>query len=170
MRKSIFFALALVISDITLAKVIYVGSHGFSIENRVDIAQPIGKVWQALIQDVDAWWPKDHSWFGDSGQFYIEPKAGGCFCEVAGKKSAEHMRISFVDPERLLRMTGGLGPLQGMSGAMDWKLSESDGKTTVLLTYKVSGYYPDGFEQLAPIVAKVQGIQLNGLKSLMDKH
>ena len=103
--------------------------------------------------------------------FYIETKAGGCFCEVSGDKSAEHMRISFVEPQKLLRMTGGLGPLQGMGmyGSMDWKFSEESGVTTVILKYKVSGYSPDGFEQLAPIVAKVQGLQLEGLKTFLDK-
>jgi len=155
-----------------IAKVLFVDSHGFSVENKVEIKAHSEKVWQVLVNDVDLWWPKEHSWFGDKGRFFIESKAGGCFCEVSGDKSAEHMRISYVEPKKLLRMTGGLGPLQGMGmyGSMDWKFSETDGMTTLILKYKVSGYSPDGFEQLAPIVAKVQGLQLGGLKSYLENN
>ena len=41
---------------------------------------------------------------------------------MSGARSAEHMRIGFVDPGVQLRMLGGLGPLQGMGlhGALDW--------------------------------------------------
>ena len=54
------------------------------------------------------------------------------------------MRISFVEPNKLLRMSGGLGPLQGMGlyGALDWQFSRVDNMTQVLLTYKVSGIKP----------------------------
>ncbi len=75
------------------------------------------------------------------------------------------MRISFVDPGKLLRMTGGLGPLQGMGlyGALDWSISEEEGSTTISLRYSVSGFAPGGYEKLAPIVDRVQSQQLGGL-------
>ena len=75
------------------------------------------------------------------------------------------MRISFVDPEKLLRMTGGLGPLQGMGmyGSLDWVIEELSGKTHITLTYSVTGVNPNGYEALAPIVGKVQGQQLGQL-------
>lgn len=80
------------------------------------------------------------------------------------------MHISFVQPGKLLRMTGGLGPLQGMGmfGAMDWQFSSDDTATQVTLTYRVSGIDPNGFKELAPIVANVQGQQLNGLKAFVE--
>lgn len=146
-------------------KVLYHHQNGFAVENVVEINAPIEQVWKALIKDVDTWWPKDHTWWGVDGKLEIEPIAGGCFCEIAGERSAAHMTVAFVDPQKLLRMTGGLGPLQGMGmyGALDWQLKTVNGKVEVTLTYKVNGYLDGGFEQLAPIVAKVQGMQLNGL-------
>lgn len=146
-------------------KVIHMDTHGFIVENQIQIAKKPDVVWHALVNQVDSWWPKDHSWWGQVGTFSIEAKAGGCFCEVSGDNSAEHMRISFVEPNKLLRMTGGLGPLQGMGmfGALDWQLKATDKGTQVTLIYRVSGIDPNGFEKLAPIVAKVQGIQLDGL-------
>ena len=153
------------------AKVTHVANHGFIVENTFTTEQKSEKVWLALVNDVDKWWPKDHSWWGEQGTFLIEAKAGGCFCEIAGDKSAEHMHISFVEPQKLLRMTGGLGPLQGMGvyGSLDWAFSVVDGKTKVTLTYSITGINKGGFEKLAPIVARVQGIQLNGLKQFVEK-
>lgn len=152
------------------AKVVHVTEHGFMVENIIVSKQSPEKIWHALINDVDKWWPKDHSWWGKQGTFSIEATAGGCFCEVANKKSAEHMHISFVEPLKLLRMTGGLGPLQGMGvyGSLDWAFTVEDNNTTVTLTYSVTGINPDGFEKLAPIVAKVQGMQLNALKDFVE--
>ena len=153
------------------AKVVHVAQHGFIIENTISTQQAPEKIWLALINDVDSWWPKDHSWWGDKGTFSIQAKAGGCFCELAADKSAEHMRISFVEPHKLLRMTGGLGPLQGMGvfGSLDWLLTTEDDTTVVTLTYSVTGINSNGFEQLAPIVARVQGIQLNALKQFVEQ-
>lgn len=151
-------------------EVTHVSQHGFIVKNQTEIAASSDVVWQALVQDVDKWWPKDHSWWGAQGTFSIDAHAGGCFCETAGERSAEHMHISFVDPGKLLRMTGGLGPLQGMGmhGALDWLFSGDEETTTITLTYSVSGIRAEGFDDLAPIVAKVQGQQLNGLKQLVE--
>jgi len=62
-------------------------------------------------------------------------------------------------------MTGGLGPLQGMGmqGALDWQLSGADSGTGLVLTCRVSGSSPEGFEQLAPVVDRVQAAQLGSL-------
>lgn len=37
------------------------------------------------------------------------PRVGGCFCEINGDQQAWHMAVSFVDPGKTLRLTGGLG-------------------------------------------------------------
>lgn len=147
------------------AEVQFVSDTGFIIENRIDVPVDASNAWQALVNKVDDWWPKDHSWWQEAGTFSIEPVAGGCFCERNGTSSAEHMRIVFVEPGNLLRMSGGLGPLQGLgiSGALDWVLTPGESGTTITLTYRVSGFNPDGFTQLAPVVDRVQALQLGGL-------
>lgn len=171
MKKILAFCLIwLSFAGFAKPQVILVAEHGFIVENTVTTEHSSDQLWRGLIQDVDLWWPKDHSWWGKEGTFNIDPKAGGCFCEVAGNKSAEHMRISFVEPNKLLRMTGGLGPLQGMgmNGALDWKFASQEGKTVVTLTYRVTGIHTESFQQLAEIVAKVQGIQLGSLISHVE--
>ena len=166
----IMFSIALFgMAATTCAEVKLVTDSGFSIENRIETNVNKTQAWNALIQQVDHWWPKDHSWW--YGTFSIDANAGGCFCETLDKKSAEHMRIVFVDPEKTLRMAGGLGPLQGMGlyGAMDWIFATTEnGSTSVSLRYTVHGVNEDGFEQLAKIVDQVQGMQLGSLKTYLQ--
>lgn len=138
---------------------------GMTVENVVTVPVDLATAWAGLVKHVDEWWPKDHSWFGKDGRFTIEPKAGGCFCEIAGKRQALHMTVGFVDPHRLLRMVGGLGPFQGMGlqGSLDWRFEPVEGGTKITLLYVVGGYSPTDLTQLAPIVDQVQGLQLGGL-------
>jgi len=163
----LFITVALPVS----AEVQLANDTGFIIENSIDVSADAQTVWRALVNDVDQWWPKDHSWWGTNGRFNIDAAAGGCFCEVAGERSVEHMHIVFVDPGQLLRMTGGLGPLQsmGISGVLDWRLESADQGTRITLTYRVSGINPGGFAELAPVVDSVQALQLGGLGNYLQK-
>ena len=162
---------SLVIVSQAHAEVQHIAETGFIVENKITVASDPDTTWQALIEEVDNWWPKDHSYWLEQGTFSIDAVAGGCFCETSSDgRSAEHMHISFVDPGKLLRMTGGLGPLQGMGmyGALDFVFAETATGTEVTMTYRVNGINPDGFEQLAPIVDAVQGIQIGGLKAFLE--
>lgn len=152
-------------SFLTLAKVDAVSDHGFIIENIIETDASVPQSWRALVSNVDAWWPKDHSWW--RGTFSIDAAAGGCFCEKSGNASAQHMAISFVEPDKQLTMTGGLGPLQNMGvyGALNWQFTHlpDTNKTRIIMRYQVQGFAPDGFASLAPIVDSVQAQQLNAL-------
>lgn len=153
------------------AEVKSASQSGFVIENTQSTTANPDSTWQALVNQTDNWWPKDHSWW--RGTFSIDTSAGGCFCERSGENSAEHMRISLVNPSSTLVMTGGLGPLQGMGvyGALTWKLDAIDNGTRITLTYRVQGYAPpDGFADFAPVVDKVQSQQLNSLIRFIASH
>ena len=75
------------------------------------------------------------------------------------------MRISFVEVNHILRMTGGLGPLQGMGiyGALTWQLTAQNNRTKLVLTYQAHGVIVGNFTELAPIVDRVQNSQLMAL-------
>lgn len=62
-------------SFLTLAKVDAVSDHGFIIENAIETDASVPQSWRALVSNVDAWWPKDHSWW--RGTFSIDAAAGG---------------------------------------------------------------------------------------------
>ena len=151
-------------------EVLLIAETGFIIENRIQVNSNREVTWRAFTQQVGQWWPSDHTWWGETSSLTIDNYAGGCFCEKNGNKSAEHMRIAFVDPNRLMRMTGGLGPLQGMGmfGALEWTFETIEQGTEVTMTYSVNGISPDGFAELAPIVDRVQAIQLGGLETLLQ--
>lgn len=145
---------------------------GFTVENTEVVPVDADTAWKALVQDVDRWWPKDHSWWGQASKLSIDPRAGGCFCEIAGARQAQHMTVAFVDPGKTLRMIGGLGPLQGMglSGALEFRLAPADGGgTRVTLFYRAGGYSPDDIGKFAPVVDKVQAQQLGGLAAYLRK-
>lgn len=151
------------------AEVQAASAHGFVISNEASTRLPVDRVWRALTQDVDLWWPKDHSWW--RGTFSIDARAGGCFCEVKHNKSAQHMQVVLVEPGKKLIMTGGLGPLQamGVNGALTWQLTKQGSGTTVTVSYRVHGFNPDGFEQLAPVVDTVQAAQLSRLVAYVNQ-
>lgn len=163
-------SLLLVVSPLSQGNVKFVSETGFIIENQVTVSRQAEDVWRALINDVDQWWPKDHTWW--KGDLSIEPIAGGCFCEIKHDLSAAHMHISYVEPNKTLRMIGALGPLQemGVSGALTWKFTPINDQVQLTLTYAVSGISPSGFEALAPIVDQVQATQLGALAEYVARQ
>lgn len=63
-------------------------------------------------------------------------------------------------PEKTLRLTGGLGPLQGMgaTGALTFTLrSTSSAAATVITGYSVVGYSREGLSSIADAVDQVLG-------------
>ena len=90
--------------------------NGFTIENSQVVPVDAKTAWNALVNDVGQWWPKDHTWWGDARKLSIQPRAGGCFCEINGEQQAWHMTVTFVDPgqhaahDRRPRPAAGHGP------------------------------------------------------------
>lgn len=152
-------------------------ASGFTIENSRVVAVDASTVWNALVDDIDRWWPKDHSWWGAQSTLSIDARAGGCFCEIVGQaasggQQAQHMLVTFVDPGKTLRMTGGLGPLQGMGlhGALEFRLTPEGEGTRIVLWYRAGGYTPDDLSKFAPIVDRVQAQQLGGLADYLARR
>jgi hypothetical protein len=75
------------------------------------------------------------------------------------------MRVIHVAPGRMLRLSGGLGPLQGEAahGTLTITLAPTAGGTSIKFTYVVGGYMRMKPAQLAPAVDSVLGAQLAGL-------
>lgn len=150
-----------------------VAANGFTIENEQIVPVDPATAWNALVGEVDHWWPKDHTWWGARSRLSIEPRAGGCFCEIGGdgKQQALHMTVAFVDPGKTLRLLGGLGPLQGMGlgGAMEFRLAPVAQGTRITLWYRAGGYTPDDLGKFVPVIDKVQGLQLSGLADYLRK-
>lgn len=150
------------LSSTARAEVVDSAAGGFTVKQTIAVAAPAAKAWAALI-DLRSWWDKSHTWSGDAANLSLEAVPNGCFCEkLPGGGGVRHMTVVYVEPNKLLRLTGGLGPLQDLAvaGAMTFKLTEAQGKATLEMTYKVGGYAPTGLAGLAKPVDGVLGEQL----------
>lgn len=171
LRLSVMVAACLLAAGVQ-AEVKDQAPNGFTLENSEWVPVDPDTAWKTFVQGVGKWWPADHTWWGDASKLSISEKAGGCFCEINGAQQAWHMTVAFVDPGKLMRMTGGLGPLQGMGldGALEWRFVEEKGGTRITLWFRNGGYTPDDLTKFVPVVDKVQGLQLGGLANYLRKH
>ena len=170
--RSLLIAAAAWFACTAAAEVIDADPSGFTSAHEIVIAAPRERVYQALTAEVGRWWDPRHSYSGSAANFTIDARPGGCFCEtLADGGGVEHMRVVFVEPNRILRLTGGLGPLQSMavSGSMQFTLTTGDkGATKVSFRYTVGGYYPQGLDTVAAAVDLVQLGQLQRLKRYVE--
>lgn len=168
--KTQLIAFGLLAASPAAAEVTASSDTSFTVTHKVTIAAPVAKVWTTLVTP-SAWWSGDHTWSGSSANLSLDPRAGGCWCEKMGEGGAEHMRVLFVAPREMLRMAGGLGPLQAMpvNAVMTVVLMPgADFKSTVVvLTYAVAG--AAGLGGIAGPVDGVLGEQVAGLKSAAER-
>ncbi len=160
---SVFF------SSAAYSEVIDKANDGFYIKVTTTVDSTSEQAYQKFLQ-IGQWWDPDHTWFGDAEGLYLEPGAGGCFCEVSGEKSILHLLVSYVNPDNEIRMLGGLGPLQtmGLQGVLTFTFNSApDNKTQITHEYRVSGYAEGGLEKLADIVDKVQTLQVTRLAAFV---
>jgi len=136
---------------------------GFTVREEVEFAGSPANAWKRLI-DVGSWWNPQHTYSGHSSNLTLTLRPGGCWCEKLDNGGfVRHLEVVLVIPERTLRLTGGLGPLQGIgaTGALTFTLrSTSPTATTVIAEYSVVGYSREGLSSIAAAVDEVLGEQL----------
>ena len=151
------------------AEVLSSSSNGFVIQLETTVNAKPSRAYHQFL-NVAQWWDAAHTYYGKSQNLSIDAVAGGCFCEVSGDKQVLHMTITYVDPGKEIRMTGGLGPLQmlGVQGGMSWKFELMENNTTKIThRYQVGGYMDGGLDKLASIVNQVQAGQLEQLRKIL---
>src|SRR5690349_5839790 len=95
------------------AGAVEISANGFLVRHEMTIAAPAAKVYDALTAHIGVWWNAQHTCSGDGRDLSIGLRPGGGFCEGLASGSVEHMRVVRWREDQLLRMSGGLGPLQG---------------------------------------------------------
>jgi hypothetical protein len=166
------------------AEVVKADADGFVTRDMAVVTADTKAVWLALISPAK-WWKKEHTWSGDAANLMLRPQAGGCFCEripedpdsdeVTLEGSVEHMRVIQAFPEKVLRMRGGLGPLQSeaATGVLTIALGESevDGAktTTIVWEYVVGGYMRYKGPEIAKAVNAVMSQQLVSLANMLGR-
>ena len=157
------------------AEVVETREDGFVTRDTATVAASPMETWLALISP-GKWWNSEHTWSADAANMTLSPQAGGCFCErVPGEDradgfsldgSVQHMTVIQAYPLRVLRMRGGLGPLQGepATGILTITLKEADGGTRVLWEYNVGGPMRYEIPQISKAVDGVMSQQLAALR------
>lgn len=152
------------------AEVVDLAENGFTVRQTVQVSADAARAWTALV-DVGRWWSPDHTYSHDAANLHLDAKPGGCWCEtLPGKGGVQHMTVLFTDPGKMLRLSGGLGPLQalGVSAVMTWTFQPAAKGTTVELTYAAGGYRRDGFKDLAPTLDRVLREQIERYQHYVD--
>jgi hypothetical protein len=162
---------ALIAPPPAAADVVSSGAGGLVSRNSVTVKGSPGEAYQRFL-NIGAWWDPAHTYTQDGNRLSLKAEPGGCFCEsLKGGGFVEHLRVVLVMPGKLLRLQGGLGPLQemGASGVMTVKFEPAGAQTLVTLTYAVSGYQPgDGLADVAAPVDEVLHEQLERYRKLTD--
>jgi uncharacterized protein YndB with AHSA1/START domain len=144
---------------------------GFTVKFSASLRAQPAEVYRRIVR-IGEWWGSDHTYSGDAHNMTIEDRAGGCFCEkLPGGGAVEHARVILAWPGKMLRMYGGLGPLQGIAaaGPMTFQLKPEQGGTKLELTYTVTGYVPQGLGPTwAGPVNEVLGAQFERLKTYVE--
>jgi len=161
---------AIVVLGSGLAHAVEVASNGFVVRHERIIRASPAQVYDALVGKVGSWWNPQHTYSGDSKNLSIDPHPGGCFCERLPNGGVEHMRVIHLRRNEMVRLAGGLGPLQasGVSGSLTWRLLPVDNGSKLELTYSVGGFVAGGFESIAPAVERVLGEQADRLKRFVE--
>ncbi|RUO61202.1 hypothetical protein [Pseudidiomarina marina] len=153
------------------AEVIDSSAQGFTLEFKQTVNASITDVYNGLTDDIGQWWLDDHTWFGEGKNMNLDAVAGGCFCEIFGDSQVQHMQVAMVTPNQFIRLLGGLGPLQGegVTGVMEWRLTQIDDASTELTVfYRVGGYTPNDLSQWAPAVENVLQQQMSAMKTFVE--
>ena len=153
------------------AEVIDSSASGFTVKHSVRIAAPPAEVYRRMTEDVAHWWNSSHTFSGKAQNMSLDPRAGGCFCEKLGNGgSVQHMVVVYADPGKVIRLQGGIGPMQALAvaGSMTWTFTPDGPGTKLEVTYGVGGYSPHGLQGMSIAADRVLGEQVSRLKNLIE--
>jgi uncharacterized protein YndB with AHSA1/START domain len=160
--RQMLLGLSALIATPASAEVLSADAHGFEISQSVNLVIPQPKALAAFGQ-IGQWWNKEHTYSGDAARMVLQMRPGGCLCEsFENGGGIEHMRVTYVQPDEQIVLTGSLGPLlyQATTGVMDVKVERIAGGSRVTMNYRVAGFAKGNGVELAPQVDQVLGDQM----------
>ncbi len=175
MRRFVLVGLIALCAVPASAEVTEVRDSGFIVKLSAEAQASKSETWKTLIAPA-RWWSSEHTYSGDAGNLWLDAQATGCFCEKLPRPkdapetqrigSIEHMHVVYADPQSgVLRMSGGLGPLQqdAGNGTLTVTLKQANEVTRIDWVYAVSGLIVLKPEEIAPLVDQVLREQIERL-------
>lgn len=157
----------------TVAEVSSKTETGFTVHHELTMTADKSEVYRHLGQ-IATWWSPSHTWTGKAENLSLNLQPGGLFLETLPDGGfVEHQRVVYVAPERLVRLTGALGPLQeyAVTGTLTISMTQKgDEPTRLTVDYRVSGELPGGPAQWAAVVDQVIGEQFTRLKAVAESQ
>lgn len=153
---------------------------GFVVREVTDVSATPAETWRAMTTP-GAWWSSAHTFSGSGANLSLSPTVGGCFCErfpppkgapaTQAAGGVQHMRVIYVEPNRVLRLSGALGPLQSeaLTGTLTLALRATDTGTHITWEYVVGGYMRYKVDQIAPAVDRMLAEQISLLAAHITK-
>ncbi len=146
-------------------------ANGFSIKIGTMIQAGPNEIYDALVHHIGDWWSPEHTYSNDSHNLSIDDRPMGCFCEkFPNNGGVRHAEVIMVMPNKMLVMSGALGPLQraGATGTLGFVIQPIHSQTRLEVTYNVGGYMSGGLNTWADTVNKVLTEQAARLKSYVE--
>ena len=162
----------LVFSTPAAAEVVSASSNGFEVEESVSLVVPVPQAYSAFSR-LGSWWSDEHTYSGKAANIQLMLRPGGCFCEAIpeGGGGVEHMRVSVVQPNERIVMSGALGPVlyEAAAGVMDVRFERIAGGSKVTMNYRAAGFAKGDAGKMAPLVDKVLGEQMKRYRAFAAK-
>jgi uncharacterized protein YndB with AHSA1/START domain len=146
-------------------------ANGFTVKIATVIRAGPEAVYDRLVHNVGDWWSSDHTYSNDAHNLSLDDKVLGCFCEkLPGGGAVRHMQVIMVMPNKMLVMSGGLGPLQkfATTGTLTFALLPLHNDTRLEVTYAVGGYVNGGLGVWADPVNKMLTEQVTRFRSYVE--
>ena len=159
MRAIVFAGLALLIAANTAqSETSAVSPAGFLVTHRHEVHASPQQIFEAIGR-IGEWWNEVHTYSGHAANLSLDLVGGGCFCERWDGNSVQHAQVIQVRRGSLVRMQGGLGPLQPLpiNAVLTFAMATVADKTQLTVTYAVAGNSDAGLDKLAGPVDSVIG-------------
>ena len=155
-----------------LGEVTESATDGFQIVMRETTQLNPQDAYRVMVEEFSQWYDASHSYGGVPQNLALDLERHAMLEQLPEGGFVRHMEIVFHQPGKVLRMTGGLGPLQGMgvSGALTFAFQPVESGTEITLTYQVSGSSLAHLDKIAGPVDGVLTTQLKRLKNQCDKQ
>jgi len=135
-----------------------VSPSGFLVTHRHEVRASPQQVYEAIGR-IGQWWNEVHTYSGHAANLSLDLAAGGCFCEKWEGNSVQHAQVISARRGSLVRMQGGLGPLQPLpvNAILTFAMAAAGDKTQLTVTYNIAGNANAGLDKLAGPVDTVIG-------------
>jgi len=172
MKMSVAVAVSaawLIATSAALSQPSAVSPAGFLVTQSHEVHASPQQVFDAIGR-IGQWWNDAHTYSGHASNLSLTLVSGGCFCEKWDGNSVQHAQVIQVRPGSLVRMQGGIGPLQPLplNAVLTFAIATVGDKTQLSVTYAVAGNSDAALDKLAGPVDSVIGDSTDRLVAYVE--